>query len=273
MLAPSEEGPRAIGWAAGSTLEGAELVARMIPEASPEELVPLVDFLAAWRPLPNVSRWVLRTIRCGYTSSSSGHLYSQLPRRLANPGEAQSRQLAVRHRDVVLDHMKVLGLRLNAKKIVLSPLQNTAFSGWSGIRSRCERGFLPPASVNPLTREADKARPVTHCKAVPETVRARGSGVQRDYIWPDVHETPLVMAHNQRVFPERQPISHDQGTWRCLRALDMWKNLWFLSQGPVLGAPFRRRVLTTDASLTGWGAILEGRSAQLSGNDGGLFGR
>ncbi len=42
----------------------------------------------------------------------------------------------------------------------------------------------------------------------------------------------------------------------------MWKKLWFLSQGPVLGASCSRKMLTTDASLTGWGATLEGRSSQ-----------
>ncbi len=42
---------------------------------------------------------------------------------------AQSHQAAVRHRDVVLAHMKELGLRLNAKKSVLSPLQRTTFLG------------------------------------------------------------------------------------------------------------------------------------------------
>ena len=35
---------------------------------------------------------------------------------------AQSEQMAVRHRDVVLAHMGELGLRLNAKKSVLSPV-------------------------------------------------------------------------------------------------------------------------------------------------------
>ncbi len=38
---------------------------------------------------------------------------------------AHSEQMAVRHRDVVLAQMKELGLRLNAKKSVLSPLQRT----------------------------------------------------------------------------------------------------------------------------------------------------
>ncbi|KAI2645589.1 Thromboxane-A synthase [Labeo rohita] len=37
-------------------------------------------------------------------------------------------------------------------------------------------------------------------------------------------------------------------TRRCLRALDMWKKPWFLSQGPVLGTPYRRVTLATDAS-------------------------
>ncbi len=42
---------------------------------------------------------------------------------------AQSHQLAVRHRDAVLVNMKELGLRLNAKMSVLSPLQRTTFLG------------------------------------------------------------------------------------------------------------------------------------------------
>ncbi len=49
---------------------------------------------------------------------------------------------------------------------------------------------------------------------------------------------------------------------RGLRALVMWKKPWFLSKVPVLGASCRHKMLMTDASLTGWGAILEGRSSQ-----------
>ncbi len=42
---------------------------------------------------------------------------------------AQSKQLAVRHRDVVLTHMKDLGLRLKTKKSVLPPVQRTTYLG------------------------------------------------------------------------------------------------------------------------------------------------
>ncbi len=76
-----------------------------------------------------------------------------------------------------------------------------------------------------------------------------------------VHETSTVVAQDQRVFPERQPLSHDQGHAAILSCLGNVEEPWFLSQGPVLGASCRRRMLMTDASLTAGGAILEGRSS------------
>ncbi len=45
---------------------------------------------------------------------------------------------------------------------------------------------------------------------------------------------------------------------RCLRAMSLYKRLWFLSQGPVLGASCHRKVISTDLSLTGWGAVMDG---------------
>ena len=41
----------------------------------------------------------------------------------------QSQELALRHQDVVLAHLEYLGLRLNAKKSVLSPAQRTTYLG------------------------------------------------------------------------------------------------------------------------------------------------
>ncbi|KAI2644187.1 Transposon Ty3-I Gag-Pol polyprotein [Labeo rohita] len=51
---------------AGHPLQDTELAAQTTPEASLERLVPLVDYLAAWKLLPNVSAWVLRTVERGY---------------------------------------------------------------------------------------------------------------------------------------------------------------------------------------------------------------
>ncbi len=61
----------------------------------------------------------------------------------------QSHQLAVRHRDVVLAHMKKLGLWLNGKKSVLSPLQRTTFLGviWDSTSMQAR---LSPARIESI---------------------------------------------------------------------------------------------------------------------------
>ncbi len=104
--------------------------------------------------------------------------------------------------------------------------------------------------------QESKRRPVTLGQAVSKTAGSDGSCVQCDTFWPAVHETPTVVAQVQGVLPEGKPMR------RCLRALDMWRKHWFLSQGPVLGAPCRRVTLATDASLTGWGAVMSGHPAR-----------
>ena len=71
-----------------------------------------------------------------------------------------------------------------------------------------------------------------------------------------------MVAQDQGVLPEGKPASHTQGHAGVLRALDMWRKSWFLSQGPVLGAPCCRVMLATDASLTGWGAVMSGHPAR-----------
>ncbi len=53
---------------AGSLLQDVVLTAQIHtnPETSLERLVPLVEFLTAWKLLPNISHWVLQTIEKGY---------------------------------------------------------------------------------------------------------------------------------------------------------------------------------------------------------------
>ncbi|KAL0154061.1 hypothetical protein M9458_050635, partial [Cirrhinus mrigala] len=62
---------------------------------------------------------------------------------------AESESLAARHRDVVLAHMKTLGLRLNAKKSVLSPLQRTTYLGvvWDSTTMQAR---LSPARIESI---------------------------------------------------------------------------------------------------------------------------
>ncbi len=51
---------------AGVPFQDTKLAALITPEASLERLVPLVDYLAAWKLLLSVSPWVLHTVERGY---------------------------------------------------------------------------------------------------------------------------------------------------------------------------------------------------------------
>ncbi|CAM4576079.1 unnamed protein product [Leuciscus chuanchicus] len=176
---------------------------------------------------------------------------------------AQSHQLAVQHRDVVLAHMKELGLRLNAKKSVLSPLQRTTFLGvvWDSVSMQA---LLSPPRVDSILA-AVKSVKLGQLLTVKQFQRLSGlmAAASNGIPFGLLHMRPLPWWLRTRGFsPRGNPFRTIKVTRRCLHALVMWKKPWFLSQGPVLGAPCCRKLLTTDASLTGWGAILEGRSSQ-----------
>ncbi len=65
---------------AGPPLQGTKLAALSTPEASLERLVPVVDYLVAWRLLPNVSRWVLHTVEQAITALCCHLSSGSLPR-------------------------------------------------------------------------------------------------------------------------------------------------------------------------------------------------
>lgn len=176
---------------------------------------------------------------------------------------AQSEHQAVRHRDVVLAHIKRLGLRLNAKKSVLSPLQRTTFLGvvWDSTTMQAQ---LSPARVASILAAVHQVK-LGRSSTVKQFQRLLGLMAAASNVIPFglLHMRPLQWWLRTRGFsPRGNPLRMIMSSRRCHRALVMWKDPWFLSQGPVLGAPCRRVMLTTDASLTGWGAIMSGRPAQ-----------
>ncbi len=169
---------------------------------------------------------------------------------------AQSHQLAVRHRDVILAHMKELGLQLNAKKSVLFPLQKTTFLGMAWDSTSMQARLLPAwiESILSAVKRIKLGQSLTvsfrHC------LMAAASNVL-------LYMRSLQWWLRTKGFSLRgNPFRLIKVTLRCLCALVMWKKPWFLSQGPLLGASCHYKMLTTDASLTGWGAILEGCSSQ-----------
>ena len=55
---------------------------------------------------------------------------------------------------------------------------------------------------------------------------------------------------------------------QCLKALKPWTDVTFLSQGVKVGVIISHKVITTDASLKGWGATHEGRATRGLWDDG-----
>lgn len=53
--------------------QGTNLAPLVTPEASHERMFPLADLMTAWKPLPNVSQWVLHTVEGGYRIQLGSH--------------------------------------------------------------------------------------------------------------------------------------------------------------------------------------------------------
>ncbi len=146
--------------------------------------------------------------------------------------------------------MKVLGLKLNAKKSVLSPLKRTPYLGvvWD---------FDQDAGTYVLTEvRRVKEGQVTHSQAVLETARSDYICVQRNTYWPAVYETPTVVAQDQGVLPWKI-TSPDQGhaaVPMCLRHEEEALVLVYGSIRPIKRGGEARGM---DASLRGGEVNLE----------------
>ncbi len=162
--------------------------------------------------------------------------------------QAQSLHLAVRHRDVVLAHIKELGLRLKFQKSVLSPIQRTTFIGvlWDSTSMQAR---LSPARVGSILSAVKSIR-LDQSLTVKHFQRLLGLMAAASNVIPVglLYMTPLQWWLRTKGFsPRGNSFCMIKVTRRCLHALVMWKKPWFLSQGPVLGASFSRKMLTTDA--------------------------
>ncbi|XP_053090651.1 uncharacterized protein LOC128318504 [Pangasianodon hypophthalmus] len=160
--------------------------------------------------------------------------------------------------------MKELGLRLNAEKSVLSPAQRTAYLGvvWDSTTMQAR---LSPAQIESVLTAVARVK-VGRSLTVKQFQRLLGLLAAASNVIPFglLHMRPLQWWLKTRGFFRNRgnPLRMIKVTRRCRRALAVWREPGFLSQGPVLGAPGRRVVLAMDASLTGWGAVMSGRPAR-----------
>ncbi len=198
---------------------------------------------------------------CTGSSATPGHPHTQLHRRLVDfssfraDGGSTSRCCSRSHERV--------GVKINAKKSVLSPFQRTTYLGvvWDSTTMQAR---LSPARIESILNTVRRVR-----EGLSLTVKQfqilLGLMAAASNVIPFglLYMRPLQWWLKSKGFsPRGNPFRMIKVTRRCLRALDMWRKPWFLSQGPVLGAPCRRVTLATDASLTGWGAVMSGHPAR-----------
>ncbi len=175
---------------------------------------------------------------------------------------AQSRKQLSAHRDLVLKHLSLLGLRVNWEKSKLVPMQRISFLG------------MEFDSVNQTARlTQERAQSVLNCfktlsgrTAVPLKLFQRLLG----HMAAAAVTVPLGLLH-------MRPLQHwlygriprwawKRGTYRvqitpvCRKTFRPWSDPSFLRAGVPLEQVSRHAVVFTDASTTGWGATYNGHA-------------
>ncbi|XP_038147769.1 uncharacterized protein LOC119787801 [Cyprinodon tularosa] len=173
---------------------------------------------------------------------------------------AQSPAELMTHAEMLTSHLAALGFSINREKSILTPVQTITFIGLSlnsnefRARLSVEREEAFRACLALFRRGAHVKLRLCHrllglmasALAVIQLGRSHMRPFQR---WVASLRLNLVRHAHRKVM-----ISPT-----CARALSPWKSPTFLNTGVTMGTIQTRKVITTDASLTGWGATHEGR--------------
>ncbi|XP_062286992.1 uncharacterized protein LOC133992289 [Scomber scombrus] len=176
---------------------------------------------------------------------------------------AQSRQEAMAHTRILTRHLLDLGFVINAEKSMLCPTQDIIFLGLS-----------LDSVIFTARLSAERVRAFRAClalfhpgKSVQFRLCLRLLGLMASAILVvrlgrlHMREFQLWVA-SCGLDPVRHGARRVLVTPGCVRALRHWQAPSFLTRGVPMGSVLSRKVVTTDASLTGWGGIHEGRSVR-----------
>ncbi|XDV39369.1 hypothetical protein PO909_008624 [Leuciscus waleckii] len=174
---------------------------------------------------------------------------------------AQSRSQLVEHRTILLDHLENLGITVNWAKSSLNPSQTISFLGIV-LDSQSMTARLSPQRVLHIQRAARSFRrgvftPLRKFQRMLGLMASASSVLQLGLL----RMRPLQFWLKARV---------PRGAWvsgrlrlkvnqSCVTALIPWLADGWYQSGVSLGTSSRVRMVSTDASTSGWGALLEGR--------------
>ena len=174
---------------------------------------------------------------------------------------AQSRSQLVEHRTMLLDHLENLGIMINWTRSSLNPSQTISFLGVVlDSQSMTARLSTQRALHIQHTARAFRCGATTTLKKFQRLLGLMASAASVLQLGL-LRMRPLQFWLKARV-PRRAwalgrlRLRVDQD---CVAALRPWAASDWYRSGVSLGTPSRVKVVSTDASTSGWGALLEGR--------------
>ncbi len=175
---------------------------------------------------------------------------------------APSRNQVMKDTEMVFQHVQALGLKVNWDKSNLNPQQQTVFVGIS-LDSQLIMASLSLQRVIKLSSVAQSFHLTRRMKLI-QFQQLLGMIVVTVIPLGLLRACPLQRwVNSANLHSKLDSHMSMRITRRCILMLRPWKNKRLISQGVHLGnIPAGRSVITTDASLTGWGAVWEGRSVR-----------
>lgn len=173
---------------------------------------------------------------------------------------ARSKEEAIVQTHTLIKHLVDLGFMINPEKSVLSPVQKIIFLGLSldsvsltarlsAVRVKAFRACLSRFNLHGSVTFRLCLRLLGLMASAILVVRL-GRLYMRDF---------QRWVSSLRLDPVRHGARRVTVSAQCVMALRRWRHPAFLVKGVPTGPILSRKVVTTDASMSGWGGICEGR--------------
>ncbi|KAI2654443.1 ORF V: Enzymatic polyprotein [Labeo rohita] len=176
---------------------------------------------------------------------------------------AQSETELLSHKALLLSHLECLGLRVNLTKSALRPSWQISFLAAIFDSTRSRAMVVPERAL--AIRQLASSFQIGARHPLKKFQRMLGLMASASPVLELglLHMRPLQRWLKPRVPPHawrhgRCRVKVDQA---CVRALVPWKDPRWMERGVPLGSVCRRKVVTTDASNKGWGALCDGSPA------------
>ncbi len=174
---------------------------------------------------------------------------------------AQSQAVLILHRTLLLSHLDCLGLRVNFAKSVLSPSQRLSFLGTVTdsvqMTATVSAEWATTIQRHAASLKEGTARPLKAFQKMLGLMAAASPVLRLGLL----HMQPIQFWLKQCVpaaawHHGRHRVTVTQA---CVSVLTRWRNPLWLKRGMTLDTAHRRKIVTTDASNKGWGALCEGK--------------